>query len=72
MLVFSRVNVETSGVSFVCNTISDSTSKDQTTALHVVVHNVFENWGIFFVIDKIEVDFLVSCDVDSNVTFYEI
>ncbi len=72
MLVFSRVNVETSGVSFVCNTISDSTSEDQTTALHVVVHHVFENWGIFFVIDKIEIDFLVSCDVDSNVTFDEI
>ena len=72
MLVFSCVNIETSGVSLIRDTVSYLAAKDQTTALHVVVHHVFKNWSVFCVVDQVEEDLLISGDVDSNVTFDEV
>jgi hypothetical protein len=72
MLVFSCVDIKTSGVSFVSNTVSDFTSEDQTAALHMVVHDVFKDWSEFFVVYEVEENFLISCDINSDITFDEI
>ena len=72
VLIFSCVDIKTSGVSFVSNTISDFTSEDQTATLHVVVHHVFKHWSEFFVVYEVEENFLIGCDVNSDVTFDEI
>lgn len=69
MLVLSRIDVETFSVSLVSETISNFTSEDQTTALHVVIHDIFKDWGEFFVVNKVEEYFFISGNVDSDVTF---
>ena len=72
MFVFPGVNIETAGVSLIGNTISDFATKDQTTALHVVKHDVFKNWCEFFVVYEVEEYFLICSDVYSDVSFDEV
>jgi len=72
VFVFPGVNIEATGVSLIGYTISDFATKDQTTALHVVIHDVFKNWCEFLVVNEVEENFLICSDVDSNVSFDEI
>jgi len=72
MFVLPGINIKTSGVSLISDTISDFTSKDQTTALHVIVHNVFKNRCKLLVVHEIEENLFIGCDIDSNVTFDEV
>jgi hypothetical protein len=38
----------------------------------VVVHDVFKNWRIFSVVNKVKINLLISSNIDSNITFDEI
>ena len=73
MLIFSSVDIESSSISFVSNTISNSTSENQTAALHVIVHHIFQNWlKTVMLLHKIEEDLFIGSYIDSNVTFDEV
>lgn len=72
MLVVPGVDFEASLALFVAATISHFTSKDETCALHEIVHDVFQLWLEVLVVDQVEVDLLVCGDVYSDIAFDEI
>ena len=72
MFVFSSVDVETTSVCLVGNTVSYLTSEDETRTLHVVVHYVFKHGSELFVVHEIEVNLFICGDVYTDVSFDEI
>lgn len=65
----TRIYFKTLSVCFVGNAISNSASKDQTTALHMVIHNILKFWSELSIINKVKEDLIVSGNVDSDVSF---
>ena len=72
VFVLSCVNIKTFSVCLISNTVSHFASKDQATALHVVIHDVLKNRCEFFVVDQIEEYFLIGGDVYSDITLDEV
>ena len=71
MLKFSSVYIETSHVCLVGDTEPHSFTEHGLVAVHVVVHNVLQIWKERLRVYQIEVDLLISGDLDSDVTFDE-
>ena len=69
VLILARINFKTHGVCFVGNAISNSASKDQATALHVVKHDILKHWGELGIIHKVKEDLVFCGNVDSDVSF---
>lgn len=72
MDVFPSVNVERPLVGLVGNTILDFGAKHHLVAAHEVVHDVFERWLEGLWVDEVEVNELVSGNLDPLVSFDEI
>jgi hypothetical protein len=72
MVVLSGVDLNTRLVSFECNTISNSRSEHHLRALHEIVHAILKLWHKCLFVDEIEVNSLISNDLDSNITSYEV
>lgn len=66
------VDVKTPLISFVSNTISDSSAEHHLVAPHVIVHDVLQVRHQIFLVDEIKVYKLVSRDLDPDITFHEI
>ena len=72
MKVLPCVDLEAWLICFVGNTIADSGTKHHLGALHEVVHHVFKSWLKRLLIDEIEINFLIGCDLYSHVSANEI
>lgn len=72
MFVFPCVNVESTSVCLVSDTVSNFASEDETTALHMVVHDILKDRSELFVVDEIEVNLFIGCDVYSDISFNEV
>lgn len=72
MEVFSRVKGETWLVCFVGYTISDSCTKHEIRALHVVVHHVFKRRLESFFVYHIKVYFFICDNLNSYITSDEV
>ena len=69
MDVFPSVNVERPLVGLVGDTILDFGAEHHLVAAHEVVHDVFERGLERFWVDEVEVNELVSGDLDPLVSF---
>jgi len=65
----SSVNIEGPFIGFICDAISYFWAKHHLVAAHVVVQNVLKGRHESFFVNKIEVNNLISCNLDSNVSF---
>ena len=72
MEVFSAPNVKVLLILLECHTESDSRTKHHLRAAHIIVHNVLESWHLCLWIYQVEVYELISGDLDSHITLYEI
>jgi hypothetical protein len=70
--VLSLIDIKASFVCLVGDTVSDSFSKHALSALHVVVHDIFQIWFKCFFINQVEVDKIFSGDLDSNISFNKV
>lgn len=72
MVVLSCVNLESGLVGLVSDSEPNSGSKHHLGALHVVIHHVLKSWleGLF--VNKIEVNSVISDDLDSYVSSYKV
>lgn len=68
MLILSPVDVEAPLAHLEGNSVPDSASKHHCAAAHVVVHDVLKGWFEGILVDKVEKDFLISCDLDPHVS----
>lgn len=66
---FSAVDVKTSLIGLIGDSIPDSAPKHHLIAAHIVVHAVFKLWHKSLLVDKIEVNQLICGHLDSDVTF---
>ena len=72
MVVLSGIDLNTRLVGLECNTISNSRSEHHLRALHKVVHTILQLWHKCLFIDEIEVNSLISNNLDSNITSNEV
>lgn len=72
MVKLSGVDLNTRLVGLECNTISNSRSEHHLRALHEVVHAILKLWHKCLFVDEIEVNSLISNNLDSNITSNEI
>lgn len=68
MLVFSSVDLETSLVGLESDTVANIPSKHHLSAVHVVVHGIFKFWLQRFFINQVEVDLIISGDLQPLVS----
>lgn len=66
---FPSVNVERSLVGLVGDTVLDFGAKHHLVAAHEVVHDIFKRWLEGLWVDQVEVNELVSGDLDPLVSF---
>ena len=72
MVIFPLVNGEAWLVCLESDTVPDLSTKKHPWALHKVVHDVLEFWHQSFLVDKVEVNLLISRNLEPNITFNEI
>lgn len=72
VLISSPVDLECLLVSLVRYTIPDFTSNHKLIAVHIIVHSIFKDGHEGFLIHKIEVNYICRCNLNSNITFYEV
>lgn len=72
MVVLSLVNSEAWLVVFESDTVSDLSTEEHPGALHKVVHDILQNGLKRLLVDEVKVDFLISGDLESNVTSDEV
>ena len=66
---FSAVDVKTSLIGLIGDSIPDSAPEHHLIAAHIVVHAVFKLWHKSLLVDKIEVNQLICGHLNSDVTF---
>jgi hypothetical protein len=69
---FSSVDIKRLLIGFVGNAISYFASKHHLTAVHIVEHYVFEYWLKSDRVDEVKVNFFISGDLNSLVSFNEV
>ena len=69
MHVFPSINVKWSLVWFVSDAISYSSTEHHLVAAHVIIHDIFKIWHESNLVDEIEIDEGVRCDLNSNISF---
>lgn len=72
MVKLSGVDLNTRLVGLECNTISNSRSEHHLRALHEIVHAILKLWHKCLFVDEIEINSLISNNLDSNITSNEI
>jgi len=71
VFVLSSVDVETSLIDLICDSIFDFRTKHHLIASHEVKHNVLKSWLECFWINKIKVNLIISCNLNSLISFNE-
>ena len=69
MLIFPSVNVKTLLIRLVSDTIFNFGPEHHLVTLHVVKHHILQLRYQSFFVDKVKVDFFISNNLYSNVTF---
>jgi hypothetical protein len=69
MPVFSSINVKSSFISLISNTVSYLGAVHHITALHEVEHDVFKSGYKCLLVYQIEINFIISNNLDSYISF---
>lgn len=69
MKILPPINLETLLVSLVGNTVSDFWSKHHLGTVHVVIHHIFKDWLKSFLVDEIEEDLFIGCNLNPDISF---
>jgi len=69
MLIFPSVEVKAPFIKLKRNAVPHFTSKHHLIATHVIHHNVLQLWHQSVFINKVEVNIVIGCNLNSNVTF---
>jgi hypothetical protein len=72
MEVLSSIDIESNLSRFVCDTVSAGGPIHHLTAIHEVVHTVFNDRHESFLVDSVEVNQSLSCDLDLSVAIDEV
>lgn len=68
MVELPGIYLESWLISFIRNTVSYSGAEHHLRALHEIVHNVFKSWFECLFVDEVEVNLVISCNLDPNIT----
>jgi hypothetical protein len=70
--ILTLIDIKASLILLVGDRVSFHCTDHHLIAHHVIVHNIFQSWLKSLLINEVEVDQLVCCDLDPNVTSNEI
>jgi hypothetical protein len=72
MDVSSSKNIKSSLSIFIGDTIFDFGPNHHLETIHVIVHNVFENWLECLFVYQEKVNFVLGADLDTDIALYKI